>query len=261
MSEPLIRLSTYLGVLIVLAVGETIVPRGDRGPTRLQRWPINLGLSILNTLVLRLVFPAASVGAAAWAAAHGWGLFNVWPAPPLLAGVASIILLDLAIYGQHRLFHASPWFWRVHRLHHIDLEVDVTTAVRFHPLEMLLSMIWKYAVVIMLGAPAAAVLVFEILLNAASMFSHARIALPDVVDSLLRRVLVTPDMHRIHHSVHRDETDSNYGFLLSAWDRLFGSYRAAPREPVGSMALGVEGLRSPEATGFLALLLGPFRTR
>ncbi len=259
MSEALIRLSTYLAVLAVLAAAELLIPRHGPGPTRLRRWPVNFGLSILNTLVLRLVFPASAVGLALWAASAGWGLFNVWSAPPLLAAVSSIILLDLAVYGQHRLFHALPLLWRFHRLHHIDLDVDVTTAGRFHPVEMVLSMVWKIAVVVALGAPAAAVLVFEVLLNAAAMFSHARIVLPRAADGLLRRVLVTPDMHRIHHSVRREETDSNYGFLVSAWDRLFGSYRAAPRDPLETMALGVEGLRTPRATGFLALLLGPFR--
>lgn len=259
MSEPTVRLMFFLGLLGLLAVGEVAFPRPGEGQARNRRWPINLGLSILNTLILRLVFPAATVGAALWAAARGWGVFNVWAAPPLLAAASSIVLLDLAVYGQHRLFHTAPWLWRVHRLHHIDLEVDVTTAGRFHPVEMVLSMVWKIAVVVALGAPAAAVLVFEILLNAAAMFSHARIALPAALDGILRRVVVTPDMHRIHHSVHTDETDSNYGFLVSTWDRLFGSYRAAPREPLETMSLGVEGLRSPRSTGFLALLIGPFR--
>lgn len=260
MDEPLIRLSAYLAVFALLVIAEFLVPRKGQERSRLRRWPTNLGLSVLNTLLLRLVFPAATVGAALWAAAEGWGIFNMWSAPPLAAAVLSIILLDLAVYAQHRLFHAAPWLWRVHRLHHIDLEVDVTTAGRFHPIEMVLSMLWKNAVVIALGAPAAAVVVFEILLNAAAMFSHARVALPEALDRRLRRVLVTPDMHRIHHSVHRDETDSNYGFLVSAWDRLFGSYRAAPREPLETMSLGVEGMRSPAATGFFALLTGPFRS-
>lgn len=261
MSEPTIRLSIYLGLLGLLALGELAFPRRPQGQARAGRWPVNLGLSILNTLLLRLLFPAAAVGAAVWAAASGWGLFNLLFTPPWLAVGLSLLLLDLAVYGQHRLFHAIPWLWRAHRLHHIDLEVDVTTAGRFHPIEMTLSMLWKIVVVVALGAPAGAVLAFEVLLNAAAMFSHARIAMPAAVDGLLRWVVVTPDLHRIHHSIHRDETDSNYGFLLSAWDRLFGSYRPRPREPQETMALGVEGFRTPGSAGFFSLLLNPFRDR
>lgn len=259
MSEPTIRLSIYLGLLGLLALGELAFPRRPQRQARVGRWPVNLGLSILNTLLLRLLFPAAAVGAAVWAAASGWGLFNLLATPPWLAVGLSLLLLDLAVYGQHRLFHAVPWLWRAHRLHHIDLEVDVTTAGRFHPIEMTLSMLWKIVVVVALGAPAGAVLAFEVLLNAAAMFSHARIAMPAVVDGLLRWVVVTPDLHRIHHSIHRDETDSNYGFLLSAWDRLFGSFRPRPREPQETMALGVEGFRTPGSAGFFSLLLNPFR--
>jgi sterol desaturase/sphingolipid hydroxylase (fatty acid hydroxylase superfamily) len=258
-SEPVLRLAAFFGVFAVLAVWEALAPRRVRSQTRRRRWSINLGLSVLNTLVLRLVFPAAAVGAALWATEQGWGLFNRLAAPDWLAIGASILLLDLAVYGQHRLSHAAPWLWRVHRLHHIDLDVDVTTAGRFHPVEMVLSMLWKMAVVVALGAPAAAVLVFEILLNAAAMFSHAQIRLPPAVDRPLRWLLVTPDMHRVHHSVHRDETDSNYSFLLSVWDRLFGSYRDQPRDGHETMVLGVEGHRSPRASGFTGLLLGPFR--
>ncbi len=222
---------------------------------------MNLGLSLLNTLLLRLVFPATAVGAAVWAAKSGWGLFNLLPMPLWLAAVLSFVLLDLAIYGQHRVFHAVPWLWRVHRGHHIDLEVDVTTAGRFHPIEMVLSMLWKIAVVVALGAPAGAVLAFEIVLNAAAMFSHARIAMPKAMDGLLRWVVVTPDMHRIHHSIHRDETDSNYGFLLSTWDRLFGSYRPRPREPQETMTLGLAEFQTPKRSGLFSLLLNPFRDR
>ena len=258
-TEPVLRLAAFFGVFAVLAVWEALAPRRVRRQTRGRRWSINLGLSVLNTLVLRIVFPVAAVGAALLAAEGGFGLFNQLAAPGWLAIVTSIIVLDLAVYGQHRLSHAVPWLWRVHRLHHIDLDVDVTTAGRFHPVEMVLSMLWKIAVVVALGAPAEAVLVFEIVLNAAAMFSHARIAMPAALDGLLRRVLVTPDMHRIHHSIHRDETDSNYGFLLSTWDRLFGSYRARPREPLETMTLGVEGFRTPKTAGFFSLLLNPFR--
>jgi sterol desaturase/sphingolipid hydroxylase (fatty acid hydroxylase superfamily) len=258
-TEPVLRLAAFFGVFAVLAVWEVLAPRRGGGQDRSTRWPINLGLSVLNTLVLRIAFPAAAAGAALWANASSWGLFNQLAVPGWLAAGASIILLDLAVYGQHRLSHAAPWLWRVHRLHHIDPEVDVTTAGRFHPIEMVLSMVWKVAVVVALGAPAEAVLAFEILLNAAAMFSHARIALPAAVDRRLRLFLVTPDMHRVHHSIHRDETDSNYGFLVSLWDRLLGSYRDQPRDGHETMVLGVEGLSSPRARSFVGLLLGPFR--
>ena len=258
-TEPVLRLAAFFGVFAVLAVWEALAPRRVRRQTRGRRWSINLGLSVLNTLVLRIVFPVAAVGAALLAAEGGFGLFNQLAAPGWLAIVTSIIVLDLAVYGQHRLSHAVPWLWRVHRLHHIDLDVDVTTAGRFHPVEMVLSMLWKMAVVAALGAPAVAVLAFEILLNAAAMFSHAQIKLPAAVDRRLRLLLVTPDMHRVHHSIHRDETDSNYGFLVSIWDRLLGSYRDQPRDGHETMVLGVEGLSSPRARSFVGLLLGPFR--
>lgn len=259
MTEPVLRLAAFVGVFAVLAVWEALAPRRVRIQTRRRRWSINLGLSVLNTLVLRIALPLAAVGAALWAAEGGWGLFNQLAAPGWLAIGASIIVLDLAVYGQHRLSHAVPWLWRLHRLHHIDLDVDVTTAGRFHPAEMVLSMLWKMAVVVALGAPPAAVLLFEILLNAAAMFSHAQIALPAAVDRRLRLLLVTPDMHRVHHSIHRDETDSNYGFLLPVWDRLLGSYRDQPRDGHETMTLGVQGQSSPRALSFTGLLLGPFR--
>ncbi len=258
-TEPVLRLGAFVGVFAVLAAWEALAPRRGRAQDRSRRWPVNLGLSVLNTLVLRIAFPVAAVGAALWAGTRGWGLFNRLDTPAWLAIGASILVLDLAVYGQHRLSHAAPWLWRVHRLHHIDRDVDVTTAGRFHPVEMVLSMLWKMAVVVALGAPAAAVLAFEILLNAAAMFSHARIALPPAVDRRLRWLLVTPDMHRIHHSIHRDETDSNYGFLLPLWDRLLGSYRDQPRDGQDGLVLGVEGQSSPRALSFTGLLLGPFR--
>lgn len=259
MTEPILRLAAFFGVFAVLAVWEALTPRRARSQSRRERWPINLGLSVLNTLVLRVAFPAAAVGAALWATETGWGLFNVLAAPGWLAIGASILVLDLAVYGQHRLSHAVPWLWRVHRLHHIDLDVDVTTAGRFHPVEMVLSMLWKIAVVVALGAPAVAVLAFEVLLNAAAMFSHSQIKLPQAVDRPLRLLLVTPDMHRVHHSIHRDEIDSNYSFLLSVWDRLFGSYRDQPRDGHETMVLGVQGQSSARARSFIGLLLGPFR--
>lgn len=259
MTESTLRLAAFLGVFAALAVWEALSPRRARSRTRSRRWPTNLGLSVLNTLVLRVAFPAAAVGAALWADEGGWGLFNQLAVPGWLAVGASILVLDLAVYGQHRLSHAVPWLWRLHRLHHIDLDVDVTTAGRFHPLEILLSMLWKIAVVAALGAPPVAVLAFEILLSATAMFSHAQIALPPAVDRLLRAVLVTPDMHRVHHSIHRDETDSNYGTLVSTWDRMFRSYRDQPRDGHEAMVLGIEGQASPRAQSFAGLLLGPFR--
>lgn len=260
MSEPLVRLLAFGGVFLALALWELAAPRRRPQASRRERWPANLGILALDTLLLRLLFPLAAVGAALWAADRGWGLFNALSAPAWLAIPLSVLALDLIIYAQHRAFHALPWLWRLHRVHHTDLDLDVSSAGRFHPLEMVVSMLVKIAAVVLLGAPALAVLVFEVLLNASAQFSHANIALPAWLDRPLRRLIVTPDMHRVHHSVHRDETDSNFAFLISAWDRMFGSYRDQPCEGHADMPLGLEDRRSREELGLVRLLTGPFRT-
>ncbi|HEX7063241.1 MAG TPA: sterol desaturase family protein, partial [Woeseiaceae bacterium] len=241
--EPVLRLGAFLGVLSVMALWEAVAPRRPQRYRRRQRWPHNLLLVALDTLAVRLIFPLAAVGAALIATEHGWGLLNALTLPPWLALPVAVLALDFVIYLQHRLFHAVPWLWRLHRVHHADLEFDVTTGVRFHPLEILLSMGIKLAAVVALGAPALAVLIFEVLLNATSLFNHGNVRLPERLDRVLRLFLVTPDMHRVHHSIVRRETDSNFGFNLPWWDRLLGTYRAQPAAGHLGMTIGIEQFR------------------
>lgn len=258
-AEPMIRLAAFAGVLLLCAAGEALAPwRRPQLPRRV-RWPGNLGLVALDSLLLRVLFPTAAIGAALAAEAGGIGVLRWLAAPAWLAITAGVVLLDLAIYLQHRVFHAVPALWRLHRVHHADLELDATTGLRFHPIEILLSMAIKIAVVTALGVPAAAVLAFEVLLNAGSLFSHANLALPRRLDAALRAVLVTPGMHRVHHSVVRTETDSNFGFCLSWWDRLFGTYRAAPAAGEDRMTVGLEVFRDPGELRLARLLTQPFR--
>ena len=257
--EPALRLAAFLGVFALMALAEALAPRRRRDFSRLQRWPSNLGIVVIDTLLLRLVFPTAAVGVAMIAAARGFGVLHWLHVPPVAAFVIALLVLDLAIYAQHVLFHAVPVLWRLHRMHHADLDFDVTTALRFHPVEILLSMALKIALVAALGAPAAAVLVFEVVLNAAAMFNHANARLPLWLDGALRLVLVTPDMHRVHHSTRIEETNSNFGFNLPWWDRLFGTYRAAPRAGQEGMTIGLEAFRAPAELRLDRLLTQPLR--
>lgn len=259
-SEPLIRLGFFAGVFATVALWEVFAPR--RAPTlgRTVRWTANLGIVALNTLVVRLLFPAAAVGVAALCAANGWGLFNHFAVPAWLAVVLAVIALDFVIWLQHVLVHAVPLLWRLHRVHHADLDYDVTTGGRFHPLEIVLSMLIKFAAIALLGAPVVAVVIFEVLLNATSMFNHGNLRLPAGADRVLRLFVVTPDMHRVHHSVHPDETNSNYGFNLPWWDRLFGTYRAQPRDGHEGMSIGLHEYRDPQVADRLpGMLMIPFR--
>jgi sterol desaturase/sphingolipid hydroxylase (fatty acid hydroxylase superfamily) len=258
-SEAAIRLGVFLGVFAVMAVWETAAPKLRRPANRVRRWSSNLGVSVINTLLLRLAAPLAAGAVALFAEARGWGLFNALDAPAWLAFAASLLLLDLTIYFQHRLFHAVPLFWRAHRMHHADTELDVTSGVRFHPLEIGLSMLIKAAAIIALGAPVLAVLVFEVLLNATSMFNHANVHLPAPVDRILRWIVVTPDMHRVHHSIEPGETNSNFGFNAPWWDRLFGTYRAQPAAGHESMTIGLSHFRDAHDQQLVALLVQPAR--
>ncbi|CBV43192.1 sterol desaturase family protein [Halomonas elongata] len=258
MHEPAIRLGVFTGVLAAMALWEIAAPRRPQHYSRRQRWPHNLMIVALDTLAVRLVFPLAAVGAAHVAAERGWGLFNTLASPGWLAVVVSFVALDMAIYFQHRLFHAVPWFWRLHRMHHADLEFDVTTGLRFHPLEILLSMVIKLAAVTALGAPVLAVLIFEVVLNATSMFNHGNVRLPGWLDRHLRRFVVTPEMHRVHHSIIPRETDSNFGFNLPWWDHLFGTYRAQPAAGHLGMTIGLEAFRNARALRLDRLLIQPF---
>lgn len=257
---PWLRPAIFVAVLLALLAFESHAPRR---PWSRPRWPRvgrHLALVALDTLVLRLALPLLATGAAALAEARGWGLLRLACVPAALAAGASLVLLDLAIWAQHVLMHRVPWLWRLHRVHHSDVDFDTSTALRFHPLEILLSMGWKIACVLALGAPLAAVAAFEVLLSACALFNHANLALPPRVEAALRRVLVTPDVHRTHHSIHRDETDSNYGFSVVWWDRLFGTWRAAPRDGHATMTLGLDAFRAPSAQRLGALLLQPLRS-
>ena len=255
--EPLLRLAVFLGVLVVMAGWELAAPRRRQEIPRVLRWTNNFALVILDTIVLRLTFPILAVGLALMAETRGWGLFNAVDLPLWLSIVLSILLLDLAIYGQHVLFHAVPGLWRLHRMHHADLEFDVTTGLRFHPIEIVLSMVIKLAVVAALGAPAVAVLVFEVLLNATALFNHANIRLPAAVDRVLRWIVVTPDMHRVHHSVIPAETNSNFGFNLPWWDQLLGTYRAQPKAGHEAMTIGIAQFRTRRDLWLDKMLIQP----
>ena len=258
-NEPTIRLSVFLGIFAVMALWEVAAPRRARQHTRLRRWPNNIGIVVVNTVVLRVAFPVAAVGMATFAEAGGWGLLNSHRPPAWLAVVIAVVFLDLAIYLQHVMVHAVPAFWRLHRMHHADLDFDVTTGARFHPIEILLSMFIKLLVVAALGAPPVAVLIFEVMLNASSMFNHGNVRIPVGLDRVLRWFVVTPDMHRVHHSVVRRETNSNFGFSLPWWDRLFGTYRAQPAAGHEAMTIGIEQFREPGDMRLDRMLIQPFK--
>lgn len=258
-NEATIRLVVFLGILTAMALWEVAAPRRRREIPRLLRWSNNLGIVVLDTLLVRLSFPVVAVGLATIAQANGWGLFNIWQIPGWLAVLLAVMALDLAIYLQHVMFHAVPALWRLHRVHHADLEFDVTTGLRFHPAEILASMGIKLAVVAALGPPAVAVLIFELLLNGSAMFNHANIRLPASVDRWLRLVMVTPDMHRVHHSVDVAETNSNFGFNLPWWDRLLGTYRAQPAKGHEAMDIGIEQFRTRRDLWLDRLLIQPLR--
>ena len=257
-NEPMIRLACFFAVLLAMMLWEWRKPRRALSLPRARRWPANLGIIVVDSVVLRLVFPVLAVGAAELAAARGWGLFHGLNAPFWLALPASLLILDLAIYTQHVVFHKVAVLWRLHRMHHTDLDFDVTTALRFHPLEIVLSMLIKLVLVTLLGVPAVAVMLFEVILNATAMFNHGNVGLPRRLDRALRWILVTPDMHRVHHSIRPEETDSNFGFNLPWWDRLFGTYRDQPRDGHTGMRIGLEYFRDRRAIGLDALLLQPF---
>ncbi|MFA3921087.1 sterol desaturase family protein [Ruegeria hyattellae] len=259
--ETAIRLTVFLGVLISMAVWELAAPRRRVEIPRLLRWSNNLALIMLDTLIVRLAFPVVAVGLAVIAHVHGWGLLNQMSIPGWITFLVAVLVLDLAIYLQHVLFHAVPALWRLHRMHHADLEFDVTTGLRFHPVEVLLSMVIKLGVVMALGPPAFAVLIFEVLLNASSLFNHSNIRLPLRVDAVLRLFIVTPDMHRVHHSIHPSETNSNFGFNVPWWDRIFGTYLAQPKSGHEGMTIGIEQFRSRRNLWLDQMLIQPLLGR
>jgi sterol desaturase/sphingolipid hydroxylase (fatty acid hydroxylase superfamily) len=259
-SEAVLRLTAFAMAFALLATAETMAPRRRQIIGRRPRWVGNLGLVVVATLLVRAVPFASAVAMAGLAESRGWGLLHAIEPVPVWTGiVASVVLLDLAIYLQHVLFHAVPALWRLHRVHHTEPELDVTTGVRFHPVEILLSAVFKVAVVGAHGAPVTGIIVFEIVLNAGSLWSHANLRLPEAADRLMRLVVVTPDMHRVHHSIDRVETDRNFGFNLSWWDRLLGTYRAQPRAGHEAMVIGVTGFASGDVLGLGRLLVQPMR--
>ena len=261
-SEATIRLTAFLAIFAAMAIYELWSPRLEReemkGAWKSKRWFTNLSIVVLSSIALRIVFPAAAVGTAIFADGKGWGLFPALGVPPLIAGLLSFVILDFAVWLEHVASHKIPILWRIHRMHHADNGFDVTTALRFHPLEIILSMFWKAGIVIALGAPAVAVLVFEIVLNGTAMFNHSNIDLPRPVDRWLRRLIVTPDMHRVHHSSTPRETDSNYGFNFPFWDRLFRTYNAQPKLGHEGMEIGLKEFRGPVSAGLLWALRLPF---
>jgi sterol desaturase/sphingolipid hydroxylase (fatty acid hydroxylase superfamily) len=257
--ETTIRLGVFFGIFSVMALWELLAPRRVLTQSKSARWMNNIALVIVNTVVVRIVFPTAAVGVAAYATEQQWGLFNQLNSPAWLAIIVSVVLLDGLIYMQHVMFHAVPAFWRLHRVHHADMDFDVTTGARFHTIEIVLSMLIKFAAILLLGPPLAAVVIFEVLLNATSMFNHSNVRLPLGLDRLLRIFIVTPDMHRVHHSHYAHETNSNFGFSLSLWDRLFGTYRAQPDDGHENMVIGIDTFRdSKQCIPLYRLLLMPF---
>ncbi|MCG7976392.1 MAG: sterol desaturase family protein [Candidatus Thiodiazotropha taylori] len=253
--ELTIRLAAFFSIFALMAGWEAVHPCRQQRFTRGQRWFANLGITLLNTLLLRLLFPAAAVGFAAFAEAKGWGLLNEIQLPFWLSVIIAVTLMDMVIYLQHVMVHAVPALWRLHRVHHADPDYDLTTGARFHPIEILLSMLIKIATIAALGPPVVAVLIFEVILNGMAMFNHGNVSLPKPLDRLLRWLVVTPDMHRVHHSVIPGETNSNFGFNLSIWDRLMGTYRETPKLGHIEMQIGVNSLQDPQLTTKLSGML------
>ncbi|MEW8506459.1 MAG: sterol desaturase family protein [Candidatus Thiodiazotropha sp.] len=257
-----IRLSFFFGIFVLIALWEIHSPRRQLTVSKGVRWINNLGLVMLNTAVLRLLFPAAAVGAAAIAQEQGWGALNNFALPLPLATFIAVVAMDLVIYLQHVMVHAIPLLWRLHRVHHADLDYDVTTGARFHTVEIILSMLIKMATITLLGPPVVAVVIFEVLLNATAMFNHGNISIPEKLDRVLRIFVVTPDMHRVHHSVHAPLANSNFGFNLPWWDRLFGTYVAQPPEGHVAMEIGLNEFRDPQQVDRLpGMLMLPFASQ
>lgn len=257
--ETVIRLSAALGIFCIMIGWEYVSPRRIQQLSRKQRWPVNLGLAVFNIAIMRLTLGGIAYLSAVNAANQHYGLLNQWPVPEWLSIIVTLLVLDFAIYGQHIVSHKWPLLWRLHQVHHTDLEFDATTALRFHPLEIMISMLYKVLCIVLIGANPWAVIIFEIILNGAATFNHSNINIPPTLDKKLRWLIITPDMHRIHHSTLTAETDSNYGFSISCWDRLCGTYTANPKQPQTTMAIGLEPFREAHELGFLRLLLLPFQ--
>ncbi len=257
-NEPQIRLGVFIGLFSILAVMEFFAPRRELEHVKAKRWITNWVIVIIDSFVLRLIFTGAAAGVALWASNNGYGLFNLIGIPFALSVILSFIVLDFAIWFSHLASHKIPLLWKVHRMHHSDVDIDVSTAIRFHPIEIILSMIWKMIIVVILGAPVVSVLIFEIVLNGAAMFNHSNLKLPLGIDRILRLFIVTPDMHRVHHSIVHNETDSNYGFNLAIWDRLFNTYIDQPQAGHDGMKIGLSEWQDERPTNLIWSLKVPF---
>jgi len=257
-NEATIRIAFFIGIFLVVALLELVVARRSLTTSKASRWSGNIGIVIINTILLRLLFPAGAVGMAVWVERQGWGMLNNAALTYWLKVALSVVLLDFVIYLQHVMFHAVPLLWRLHMMHHADMDYDVTTGTRFHPIEIIISMGIKASAIIVLGAPALAVIIFEILLNGTAMFNHGNFFIPLGIDRIARLLVVTPDMHRVHHSVFPSEANSNFGFNLPWWDRLMGTYRAQPSKGHDGMTIGLNQFRNPSKLTLPWMLILPF---
>jgi len=258
-NEAMIRLGVFASLLLSLMMAEALWPRKNRVETRRRRWSTNIAITVIDAIALRVLIPLAAIGVAALSTKNGWGVFNLIDIPDWAILVLSLILLDMAIYWQHVATHRIPILWRLHKVHHVDRDVDVTTAVRFHPIEICISMLYKMIIVLALGVPVIAVILFEVILNGCALFNHSNIRLPHIVDRILRPFIVTPDMHRVHHSTHPHETNSNYGFSLSLWDRIFGTYIAQPQDGHNAMTIGLSEHQTDKPQNLFWTLTLPFK--
>ena len=259
-NEKAIRMGVFFGILGLMALWEILAPRRALTVSKAVRWVNNLGIVFFNSFLVWLIFPVLAVGMASFASNQGWGIFNYFELPFWFVVIASVVIMDFVIYLQHVMVHAVPALWRLHRVHHADLDFDVTTGARFHPLEIILSMLIKFATIAVFGPPVLAVVIFEVVLNGTAMFNHSNVRLPLGIDRVLRWLVVTPDMHRVHHSVEDDEANSNFGFNLPWWDRLFGTYRDQPRAGHEGMTIGIHKYREVKQAAWLpGMLLLPFK--
>jgi len=256
-NEIYLRLTFFFVIFIIMAVWEIGKPRRVLTTSKANRWAVNLSITFIDALIVRLIFPMAAIGTALIAAEHNWGLFNRLAIDNLTIGIIAILILDFTIYFQHIAFHCIPLFWRLHMVHHTDLDIDVTTGARFHPIEILLSMVIKMGVIILIGAPAYSVLVFEILLNGTSMFNHSNVYISPKIDKIIRLLVVTPDMHRVHHSVIIRETNSNFGFNFPWWDRIFQTYKKQPDKGHTNMTIGLANFRDEKRLTLPHILVLP----
>jgi sterol desaturase/sphingolipid hydroxylase (fatty acid hydroxylase superfamily) len=259
--ENLIRLGAALGIFGIMVSWEAIKPRRVQQVSRRRRWSVNLGFALLNMVLMRFTIGGLAYTSAVVAAEHGFGLLNMWRMPNGWSIIATLLILDFAIYCQHIIMHKWPWLWRLHKIHHTDLEFDATTAVRFHPLEIVISMFYKAVCIVLIGGNPAAIVAFEIILNGAATFNHSNIRISDKVDKILRWLIITPDMHRIHHSAEAIETDSNYGFSISCWDRICKTYIAEPKQSQTTMPIGLNAYRKQDDLGFMQCIRIPFKAQ